>query len=98
MSETFCLLDITVNLKTAGILLVELGFQNCYNKRAVKLYNTIIDKYIHAEPATSRIARKMTTKSEIANNSIDTTDDLNKVNTSFTSTFRGDDKFFTIPE
>ena len=36
----------------------------------------------------------MTTKSEIANNSIDTTDDLNKVNTSFTSTFRGDDNYF----
>ena len=79
----------THRVRTARNVMVQLVFQTGY-KKSDKLHNTIFEKYIHATPATSLIARAIATYNEIYNNSVLRIDDLRQ-NTVFSIAFHGGD-------
>ena len=60
-----------MNVKTANNLVVELAHPIGYKKkRSEHMYYYIVAKYIHAEPATGRIARQIEAQNERANQSV----------------------------
>ncbi len=84
-----------VTFQSANDLVFDLAFPAGYNNQRADqpTYTLVMDKCLHADAATRRIARQIEAHNEVANTSVITNDGLRNINTGFSIHFRGIDKY-----